>query len=326
MKRFFGLLVIVTALSAGVSSSHAQSPGKVWRIGILSMSWAPWHNQTAGFRDKLKELGYVEGQNLTFEVRLAKGATERLPELAAELVGKKPDLLYCAMGPEAQACHKATLTIPIVFTQASNPVKLGLVQSLARPGGNVTGVGSLRAELVAKRLEIFKEIVPSLRRVLVTYDPREGEEAEAVKFARKAAARLGLTLLERPITDPLEMEPGLEELRGGGQDGILILQPGPNLNIPGRSLMVATSYKIPTMYPSSMWTRFGALASYGPNQYQQGRWAARLAHKILTGTPPRRIPVELPTDIEFVINIKTAKKIGMEVSAEALFRADQVIR
>ena len=326
MKRFFELLVIAAALVAGVASSQAQSSGKVWRIGILTMSWAPWHNQTKGFRDKLKELGYVEGQNIDFEVRLAKGKTERLPELAAELVWKKPDLLYCAMGPEAQACHKATQTIPIVFTQAGSPVKLGLVRSLARPGGNVTGVGSLRVELAAKRLEIFKEIVPSLRRVLVTYDPREGEEVEAVKFARKAATRLGLTLLERPITDPLEMEPGLEELRGSGQDGILIVQPGPNLNIPGRSLMVATSYKIPTMYPSSIWTEFGALASYGPNQYEQGRWAARLAHKILTGTPPREIPVELPRDIEFVINLKTAKNIGLKVPAEVLFRADQVIR
>jgi len=145
-----------------VPAARAQAP-KVFKVGILTTAWAPWHTFTLGFRDALKEFGYVEGQNVTFEVRTSQGDRSRLPELAAELAKAKPDLLYCVDGPDA--CQKATQTIPIVFSQVSDPVKLGLVKSLARPGGNVTGIGSLRAELTAKRLQLFKEAVPALRRV-----------------------------------------------------------------------------------------------------------------------------------------------------------------
>lgn len=289
------------------------------------MAWSPWHSNTEGFRDGLRELGYVEGSNVIFEVRASEGDTTRLPALAAELVQQRPHLLFCATGPDAQACQQATQTVPIVFTQVSDPVKFGLVASLARPGGNTTGLASLRAELAAKRLELFKETVPLLLRVLVTYDPREPEEQEAVAVARSAAGRLGLRLLERPITAPLEIEPVLAELKEGGQDGILIIQSGVNLNIPGRSLEVATSRKVPTMYADSFWTQFGALASYGPGQYLQGRQAARLAHKILTGTPPAQIPVELPDRIEFVINLKTARRLHLQVPQSVLLRADRII-
>ena len=315
------VLVAVAVLLCGPATAWAQT-SKVFKVGILTTAWSPWHTFTMGFRDALKELGYVEGQHVAFEVRAAQGDLSRLPELAAELVQQKPDLLYCLEGPDA--CQKASTMIPIVFSQIGDPVKLGLVQSLARPGGNVTGIATLRPELTAKRLELFKETVPALRRVLVTYDPREPEEQEAVTAARSAARRLGLTLLERPITAPLEIEPGLAELKEGGRDGILIVQSGLNLNIPGRSLEVATSRKIPAMYPSSFWTRFGALASYGPGQLE-GRQAARLAHKILTGTPPGEIPVELPDRIEFVVNLKTAKRLGLRVPRLTLLRADRVI-
>lgn len=308
----------------GALPARAQTP-KVFKIGILTSAWSPWHSNTEGFRDALRELGYVEGKNVNFETRAAQGDPTRMPELAAELVRQKPDVLYCVAGPDAQACQKATTVIPIVFTQAGDPVRLGLVKSLAQPAGNITGIGSLRAELTAKRLELFKETVPSLRRVLVTYDPREPEEGEALTFARSAARRLGLTLLEHPITAPLEIEAGLAELKEGGQDGILIVQAVPNLNIPGRSLEVATSNKLPTMYPSSFWTNFGALVSYGPDQYLQGRQVARVAHKILKGTPPREIPVELPDRIEFIVNLKTAKRLGLQVPRVILLRVDRVI-
>ncbi len=302
----------------------AQAP-RVFKIGILTSAMSPWHSHTEGFRDGLEELGYVEGKTIIFEVRAGKGDANRLPELAAELVQQKPDLLYCVGSPPSQACRKGTASIPVVFAEVGDPVALGLVKSLARPGGNVTGMANLRAELAAKRLELFKEIVPSLRRVLVTHDPREPEEQEAVAVARSAIGRLGLTLLDRPITAPLEIEPVLAELKEGGQDGLLIVQSGANLNIPGRSLEVATSNKLPTMYPASFWTKFGALASYGPDPYLQGRQAARLAHKVLSGTSPRDIPVELPDRIEFIINLKTAKRLGLKVSQPVLLRVDRVI-
>lgn len=311
---------------AGMPSPPAAQPTRPVKIAILTSAWAPWHNNTEGFRDGLKDLGYVEGRSVTFDVRAARGDPTRLPMLAAELVGQSPDLLYCVAGPDALACQKATDAIPIVFTQAGDPVKLGLVRGLARPGGNVTGIGSLRAELTGKRLELFKEIVPSLRRVLITYDPRESEERDAVASARSAASRLGgLELIERPITATLDIEPGLAGMKAGGRDGILIIQAAPNLNIPGRSLEVATSNKVPTMYPSSLWSKVGALASYGPDQYLQGRQAARLAARILSGTRPADLPVELPDRIEFIVNVRTARLLGLDIPRPVLVRVDRLI-
>jgi putative ABC transport system substrate-binding protein len=319
-------LAALLLLIAGGPVLAAARPTKPVKIGILTLAWAPWHSNTEGFRDGLKDLGYVEGKNVTYELRAAAGNPARLPALAAELVRQSPDVLFCVAGPEALACQKATDTIPIVFTQTSDPVKLGLVRGLAKPGGHITGISSLRAELTAKRLELFREVVPSLRRVLITYDPRESEELEALASARSAAARLhGLELIERPITDPLEIEPGLAAMKRGGRDGVLVIQPGPNLNIGGRSLEVATSNKLPTMYPAGFWSKVGALASYGPDQYLQGRQAARLADRILSGTRPADLPVELPDRIEFVVNLKTARLLGVDIPPSVWIRVDRLV-
>jgi len=313
-------LAILGILLCGTPAALAQAP-RVYKVGILTDAMVPWHSPTEGFRDGLKELGYIDGKHVVFVARAAQGDMTRVPQLTAELVQQKPDLLLCV----SDACGGETGSIPVVFVQVSDPVRRGLVQSVPRPGGNITGIANLRAELTAKRLELFKGVVPSLRRVLVSYDPREPEERDSVAVARSAATRLGMTVIERSMTEPLQIEPGLAELKDGGHNGILIVQSGTNLNIPGRSLEVATSNNIPTMYPASFWSKFGALASYGPDQYAQGRQAARLAHKILTGTPPWKIPVELPDRIEFVINLKTANRLGLKVPQPALLRVDRVI-
>ena len=318
-------LAVIAPLIFGVLAASVAALAqtvKVFKVAILTDAMVPWHSTTEGFRDGLRELGYVDGKNVIFELRATQGDMTRVTRLAAELVQQKPDLLFCV----SDACRRENRQIPMVFVQLSDPVKLGLVESIARPGGNITGVANLRAELTAKRMELFKEVVAPLRRVLVTYDPREKDERDSLAVARSAASLLGLTLLERSITmAPLEIEPGLASLKEGGRDGILIVQSGSNLSIAGRSLEVATSNKIPTMYPASFWAKFGALASYGPDQYLQGRQAARLAHKILAGTPPREIPVELPDRIEFVINLKTAKRLGLDILRPMLLRADHVI-
>ena len=316
---YVGSAFLAASLLIGPPAS-SQTP-QVFKVGIMTDAMAPWHSTTEGFRDGLKELGYIEGKNVIFEARAAKGDISQVPRLMAGLVEQKPHLLFCV----SDACGQENKGIPMVFVQVSDPVSSGLVQSFSRPGGNITGVANLRAELTAKRLELFKAVVPSLRRVLVTYDPREAEERESVAVAKSAATRLGLTVLERSVTQPLQIEPGLAELKEGGRDGILIVQAGTNLNIAGRSLEVATSNKIPTMYAASFWSKFGAVASYGPDQYAQGRQAARLGHKILTGTPPREIPVELPDRIEFTINLKAAKQLGLKVPKSILVRADRVI-
>jgi putative ABC transport system substrate-binding protein len=187
----------------GVPSPPGARPTKTVKIAILTAAWAPWHRNTEGFRDGLRDVGYVEGKSVTFDVRAAAGDPARLPQLAAELVRRSPDLLFCVAGPEALACQKATDTIPIVFTQTSDPVKVGLVRGLAKPGGNITGISSLRAELTAKRLELFKELVPSLRRVLITYDPRESEERDAVASARLGVAQLGGLELIDSLDSPI---------------------------------------------------------------------------------------------------------------------------
>ena len=314
-------VALVMAFLWQASASWAQK-SKVFKIGILTDAMAAWHTSTNGFRDGLREFGYVEGKNVIFEARATEGDITHLPKLTAELLAQKPDLLFCV----ADACSREIGRVPMVFTQVSDPVRLGLVGSIARPGGNITGIANLRADLSAKCLELFKETVPSLRRILLTYDPRKTEEREALTSAKREASRLKLNLIENSITNPLEIEPALAKLREGGQDGILIVQSGPNLNIPGRSLQVATSNKIPTMYQASFWSQVGGLASYGPDQYSQGRQAARLAHRILTGTPPRELPVELPDKIEFIINLKTAKQLGLQVPGSVLYRADRVIK
>jgi putative ABC transport system substrate-binding protein len=320
------LLALVAGIRvlAAVPATDAAGPqsAKVVKIGILTDAMVPWHTSTNGFRDGLKEFGYIEGTSVIFEARATEGDVTHLPQLLVELLQQKPDLLFCV----ADACSREIGRIPMVFTQVSDPVRLGLVRSIAQPGGNISGIANLRADLSAKCLELFKETVPSLRRVLLTYDPRKTEEREALTTAKSEASRLKLNLIENAITNPLEIEPALAKLREGGQDGILIVQSGPNLNIPGRSLQVATSNKIPTMYQASFWSQVGGLASYGPDQYAQGRQAARLAHRILTGTHPRELPVELPHRIEFVINLKTAKGLGLQVPASVLFRADRVIK
>jgi putative tryptophan/tyrosine transport system substrate-binding protein len=303
---------------APVASGQVQ---KVFRIGVLTDGMVPWTSSAKGFQDGLRDLGYIEGKNVSFEARATQGDSTRLRKLAAELLKSNPDLLFCI----SDACWRETGSVPMVFTQVSDPVRIGLVASIARPGGNITGIANLRADLSAKRLELFKETVPSLHRILVTYDPRNIEEKEAVTALRGVTMRLGLQLLENPIKLPLEIEPALAKLEEGGRDGILIVQSGTNLNIPGRSLQVAISNNLPTMYPASFWTQFGALASYGPDQVAQGRQAARLAHKILTGTPPRELPVELPDRIEFIVNLKTAKRIGLQVPELVLVRADRVV-
>jgi putative ABC transport system substrate-binding protein len=326
--RLFGhiaVLLIASWVPLGPVPDAQAQDAKLLTIGILTTAMSPWHTETEGFRDGLRDLGYGEGRNIAFLARAGRGDPVRTRGLAEDLAQAKPDLLYCVSSTGALACRAATKTIPIVAVSFGDAVRLELAESVARPGGNLTGIANLRAELSAKRLELFKEMVPSLRRVLVSYDPREPDDNEAATVARAAAGKLGLQLLENPLTEPLQIEPALADLEEGGADGILIVQSGLSLNIPGRSLEVATSNNIPTMYPHAFWPRFGALASYGPDQYAQGRQAARLAHRILTGNPAGSLPIELPERVEFVVNLKTAERLGLQIPPSVLLRADRVI-
>jgi putative ABC transport system substrate-binding protein len=279
-----------------------------------------------GLRDGLVELGYRENEQFVLGVRFTQGDTAALPAAARELVQHEVDII-CTDGVDAaKAAQLATSRIPIVFVAArGDPLGLGLIQSFARPGGNITGVTHLDLELSPKRLELFHEIIPGLKRVLFPYDPTDASAMAAVRMYREAARRLGIELVEKPAQTVEEVQATLEQISKDEVDGIL-KPPSVSLNIPGFILETAGQQGIPTMFDAAFWVEQGGLASYGPDFYASGRQAARLVDKILKGTKPAEIPVEVNSKIEFVINLKVAKALGLTIAPEVLYRADRIIR
>ncbi len=328
MLRTVMWLAVVVSLGAGPQIVGGQPHGapNTLRIAVLTSAWSPWNPITEGFRKGLSELGFAEGREVVYDTFAAKGNLARLPKACVDLVARKPDLIVASGPTEGTSCKKATSSIPIVFVNVGDPVSLGLVQALAHPGGNITGIASMRDELTAKRIELFKALVPTLRRVLICYDPRVPEERAAIASARIAVRRLELELLAQPIRAPLEVDGPLKALESGGRDGVVLVQSNANNDIETRSLEVAMDRQLPTMYGASHWPGWGALASYGPNADLQGRQAARQAALILKGTPPADIPVELPDRIEFVVNLKAAKNLGLSIPETALVSVDRIIQ
>jgi putative ABC transport system substrate-binding protein len=220
----------------------------------------------------------------------------------------------------------ATTRIPIVFSYVADPVGLGLIQSFARPGGNITGVTDLQFELSPKRLELFREIVPGLKRVLLPYDAADAYAVAGARVYRDAAHRLGIVLVEKAVRTAEEVQATLAQISKGEVDGILMVPFSVSLNIPGFVLEATSQRALPTMFPTVFWVESGGLASYGSDLHETGRQAARLVDKILKGTKPAEIPVEVNTKIEFAINLKVAKALGLTIAPEVLYRADRIIR
>ncbi|MDO8480083.1 MAG: ABC transporter substrate-binding protein [Candidatus Rokubacteria bacterium] len=303
--------------------TEAQSPRLV-KIGALTESWGPTP-AIVGLRDGLQELGYRENQDFVLGVRFTQGNVAELPEAARALVRRGVDLIVVSSGENAaKAAQMATTRIPIVFMGGSDPVEAGLVKSFARPGGNVTGIADLEVELVPKRMEIFHELIPGLKRVLLVYDGTNPVAVSRLAVHRDAARRLGLTLVERPVRTEDEARSVINALRKGEVDGIfsprLLLQ-----NIPGLILEIAPKRAIPTMFDDAFYVERGGLASYAANFYGLGRQAARLVDKILKGARPSDVPVEQPTKFELVINLKAAKALGITIPQSILLRADRLI-
>jgi len=316
------MLLITSGLFPG-SSRAAERDGPV-RIGVLTPSWGP-PPQVVGLRDGLQELGYREGEHFVIGVRFTQGDLMALPAVARELVKLGPDLIFAHRDGAAQAAINAADRIPIVFVGVNDPVELGLIQSFARPGGKITGVTDLRLKLGPKRLEVFHEMVPGLKRVLYLYNPTDTYSVTGAKVYRQAARRLGIDLVEKTVRTEEEARVTLAQIRKGEVDGIL-RPSSPSLNIPGFILEAAAQRAIPTMFNSTFWVERGAFASYGPDEYETGRQAARLVDKILKGAKPAEIPVEVNTKIRFTINMKVAKALGLAIAPEVLYRADKVIR
>ena len=293
-----------------------------FRIGALTSSWGPtpW---VVGLRDGLLALGYHENEHFVIGVRFTQGDLAALPAAARELVQYGVDLIVTAT-LEVKAAQMATTRIPIVC-MCEEPVRLGVVQSFARPGGNITGVTHLSHELGPKRLQIFQELMPSLKRVLFPYDANDARSMALATVYRDAAHRLGVALVEKPVRTEAEAQATLAQVRQGEVDGMLAPE-GASLNLPGFVLEATTQRAVPTMFDAAFWVEQGALASYGPDYYDTGRQAARLVDKILNGAHPAEIPVEVNSKIEFVINLQTAAALGLTISPEVLYQADRLIR
>jgi len=324
-RMFLGTLT--GALLVGPLATEAQQAGRVYRIGLLDYATPDparqaWWN---AFRQQMRDLGYVEGQNVTFEPRWAQGDDARLPKLAAELVGLKVDVIVTGGQNAALAAKRATATIPIVTATGTDPVALGLAASLRQPGGNVTGMTSISSELASKRLELLRIVAPRASRIAILWDERNPASRLSVAGTESAAKPAGLTIQSVPVRTPAEIEGAFATLIRD-RAGALIIVPSPAIfSHRKRFVELATKHRLPTIVGSREYVEAGGLASYGPDYPDQFRHAANHVDRILKGARPGDLPIEQPTKFELVINLRTAKALGLTIPPSLLQRADQVI-
>ena len=317
----------ITLLGAAVARPVAvqAQPQKVPSIGFLGTStpltWSPW---TAAFVQRLRELGWIEGRTIAIEYRWAEGRAQRFGEIAAEFVQLKVDIIVTA-GPAALAAKQTTSIIPIVFAQASDPIGTGLVASLARPGGNVTGLSQQQADTPGKRLDVFREVVPALRRLAILVNIGNPGTVRETREIRRAAQTAGLELAAAEIRRADDIAPAIEALKGQADALYVITDPLVNTNRMRINTFALTA-RLPTMYGAREYVEAGGgLISYGPNIPDLYRRAADYVHKILRGAKPADLPVEQPTKFDLVVNLTTAKAIGLKIPESFLLRADEVI-
>jgi ABC-type uncharacterized transport system substrate-binding protein len=322
-------VIALLALGAAPLAAEAQQAAKVARIGFLSVSLAANPQRRDAFLQGLRDLGYVEGRNVAIEYRDA-GELERVPALAAELVALKVDVIFVAAGTRVTlGAMQATKTIPIVFTGVGDPVESGLVTNLARPGGNVTGLSSLDPELVGKRLELLKQAVPGVDRVAVLWLPGalgERTDKDMLTGADVAARALGLRLQFVEARGPDEFARAFSDM-SSARAGALTVLPSARFQREHRRLVdLAANNRLPAVYASREFVDAGGLMSYGASQPDLSRRAATYVDKILKGAKPGDLPVEQPTKFELVINLKTAKALGLTIPQSVLAQADEVIQ
>lgn len=317
-------------LGAGVGSTtawprgaRAQGPLKSARLGVLLYSTPKGDPNLAAFLRTLGDLGYTEGRNLTIEYRYAEGRPERLAALAEDLVRLKPDLLFCLGGDVTPAAFAATRTLPILFGSSADPVRLGFVESLARPGRNATGVTFLLDDLASKRLEFLKEAAPHVSRVAVVWNPDHADNE--LHEARRAAGTLGVELLPLAIHAPADLDSALRAAGEGRADALYVVSSRQTVGGIAKFVGFAAENRLPLAGGWGAWAQAGGLLSYGPNLEEMMRQAAAYAARILEGARPAELPVQQPTRFELIINLKTAKALGLVLPPTLLTRADEVI-
>ena len=329
--KWAGFLAIVVLLVGCVGMAEAQQPKKVPRIGFIS---GPGDPKTPGplveaFRQGLRDLGYIEGKNIQVEYRYAEGNLKRIPGLVAELVELKVDVLVTGNLPAVRAAKQATKTIPIVMVLSVDPVATGIVDSLARPGGNITGLSRLTRDLSGKRLELLKETVPGISRVGALWDATVPASGPAIAFKEyeTAASPQKIQLQSLEVRSPNPDLEGAFQAAAKGHAGALITIRGALLNrYPKRIADLAIKNRLPSMNEGSEYVEAGGLVSYAASDADQYRRSATYVDKILKGAKPADLPVEQPMKFELVINLKTAKQIGLTIPQSVLYRADKVIK
>ena len=324
-RAFIGTLA--SGLLAAPLAAHAQAPAKVPRIGFLSARQRTDNpHLLEAFRQGLRELGYVEGQTIAIEYRFAEGRPERLPALAAELVRLKVDIIVTAASPTPEAAKQATSTIPLVFAVAGDPVADGLVASLARPGGNITGLAAMNPEVVGKQLELLKEVAPKVSRVAVLQNPSNRGHPVVLRQAEGAARTLGVQLQIVKASSPGEIEAAFAAMHSHRAGGVIVLRDGLFLAQRTQIAAIAAKSRLPAVYGIREEAEAGGLMTYGASTPDMFRRAAAYVDKILKGAKPADLPVEQPTKFELVINLKTAKALGLTIPPSLLGRADEVIQ
>jgi putative tryptophan/tyrosine transport system substrate-binding protein len=326
-KRKLGSFALSVMLLALCYSASAQQPKKTSRIGLLSGS-GPATNPAylEAFRQGLRELGYIEGENILLEYRWGEGKFDRLPGLAAELIGLRADIIVTIGTQATVAARQASNTIPIVVAGAGDLVGTGLIESLARPGGNVTGSTNIDPDLSAKRLELLKETIPKLFRVAILYHGGPGGDEDELQETEAAAKRLKVQVQSYRVQNPSEFERAYAAMTKQRADALIIFH-GTFTAFHRRQLVdLAARNRLPTMCGQPPWSEDGGLISYGHDRRHQYRRAAYFVDKILKGAKPADLPVEQPMKFELVINLKTAKQIGVTIPPNLLMRADKVIK
>jgi ABC-type uncharacterized transport system substrate-binding protein len=328
--RLIGLaVVLVVTLGLAPLAAEAQQAGRIWRIGLLDygspdparLAW--WR----AFQDRLRELGYVEGQNVVFQPRWGNGQVSRLQGLALELVTAKVDILVTAGNPAALAAKQVTSSIPIVTATGPDPVELGLVASLGRPGGNVTGMTSISSELSAKRLGLLKELIPHVSRVAAFWDRAARGSALAVRDTEVAARSLGIALQSVAVRpDPRDYDAAFVAMKRDGAGAVIVVQSAAFFSSHQRIADLALTHRLPSAGGPKEYAVAGGLFSYGADFPDLFRRAAVFVDKILKGAKPADLPVEQPTKFELIINLKTAKALRLTIPQTLLQRADQVIQ
>ena len=318
------VLLLTGFIVMNIHFAEAEQSAKIPLVGVLRGD-SPPNPSVEAVQQALRDLGYLEGKNIVIEYRYAEGKVDRLPKLAEELVRLNVDVIW-AVGPAVPHANNATKTLPIVISNVGDPVALGLVSSLAKPGGHITGLATLSPELSGKRLELLKEVIPKLSRVAFFGNSTAPANAQGLKESELAAAALGLQLQYLEVQSAKEIEPAFEAVSKGRAQAVLLLRNPLTANHHERIVELALKSRLPTLYADREFVEAGGLISYGADYMFTYRRVAHYVDKILKGTKPTDLPIEQPTKFELVINLNTAKQIGLTIPPAVLARADKVIK